>query len=396
MSNPNLKKVLIVDDSPVDRKILNDLLKHDYQVIEAQDGQSALDLIAHDLPDIILLDIQMPVIDGFEVCHRIKAEINNKLVPVLFFTSTADIENKIKGFRSGAVDFITKPFISAEVKARVNAQLQIKQMHEDRLVRLKEENLSMTEKFKNADQKLKDFTSQIIQTEKMAAIGEITAGVAHELKQPLNVIKIICQSIMKDIEKQRFDIESAKQDLPELLNQMNRMAQIIDHMRVFSKRTVGTSFEELSVNESIDAVFIFLGQQLLNHNVGVIKQYGIDLPKIKGDAIRIEQVFMNIITNARQAMMSAAKKDMKIEIKTYLSDDKTSIVTELKDNGPGIPLEIRDKIFEAFFTTKADGEGTGLGLSTVKKIVEEHNGKISVDSVEGEWTCFKVILPVMS
>jgi len=395
MANIVSRKVLIVDDSPVDRKLLKDLLKDDYQVMEAQDGTSALEMIAKDPPEIILLDIHIPVIDGFEVCRRIKADAINQSIPVLFFTSSGDIENKVKGFESGAVDFITKPFITAEVKARVNAHLQIRQMQQDRLSRLEDEKQSIAEKFKNADQKLKDFTAQLIQTEKMAAIGEITAGVAHELKQPLNVIKIICQSIMKDIEKQRFDLESAKQDLPELLNQTNRMAQIIDHMRVFSRRTVGTTVEELNINESIDGVFVFLGQQLMNHNVMVDKQYAQSLPAIKGDSIRLEQVFMNLITNSRQAMMSAGTKAMKIEIKTYFNDDKKSVVAEFKDNGPGIPMEIREKIFESFFTTKEAGEGTGLGLSTARKIVEEHGGKIEVDSALGEWTRFRVILPAM-
>ena len=394
MSRAILGKVLIVDDSSVDRKVIQELLKDDYQIMEAEDGQTALDLIAHDLPDIILLDIQMPVIDGFEVCRRIKAELVNQLIPILFFTSSGDIENKVKGFTSGAVDYITKPFIAAEVRARVQAHLHIKQMQEERLLKLGQENQSITEKFNNADQKLKDFTAQLIQTEKMAAIGEITAGVAHELKQPLNVMKIICQSIMKDIEKQRFDMESTKQDLPELLNQMNRMTQIIDHMRVFSKRTVGTAIEDLNINETIDAVFVFVGQQLLNHNVAIVKQYGEKLPKVKGDPIRLEQAFMNIITNARQALMSCGKKEMKIEIKTYLSQDQKNMIAEIKDNGPGIPVEIREKIFESFFTTKESGEGAGLGLSTAKKIIEEHGGRIEVESALGEWSNFRVILPV--
>jgi len=158
---------------------------------------------------------------------------------------------------------------------------------------------------------------------------------------------------------------------------------------------VGTTVEELNINESIDGVFVFLGQQLMNHNVMVDKQYAQSLPAIKGDSIRLEQVFMNLITNSRQAMMSAGTKAMKIEIKTYFNDDKKSVVAEFKDNGPGIPMEIREKIFESFFTTKEAGEGTGLGLSTARKIVEEHGGKIEVDSALGEWTRFRVILPAM-
>ena len=395
MNNTLFKKVLIVDDAVMDRTLLKKILEENYQVMEASDGQTALDLIAKEMPDIVLSDIQMPLMDGFELCRRLKAQAAYQFIPILFFASSSDVENKVKGFAAGAVDYLTKPLISPEVKARVQVHLQIKQMHEDRIVRLQEENKTMTEKFQQADQQLKDFTAQIIQTEKMAAIGEITAGVAHELKQPLNVIKIICQSIMKDIEKQRFDIESAKTDLPELLNQMNRMSLIVDHMRVFSKRTVGTALEELNVNETIDAVFIFLGQQLINHNVAIVKLYGENLPKIKGDPIRVEQVFMNVITNARQALMASGKKDMKIEIKTYLSEDKKNIIAELKDNGSGIPIEIRGKVFESFFTTKQD-EGPGLGLSTAKKIVEEHGGKIEVDSAIGEWTIFKITLPVMA
>lgn len=377
MANGISGKVLIVDDSAGDRRLLNDLLKDDYQITEARDGSTALDLIARQLPDIILLDIQMPGVDGFEICHRLKKDLATLSVPVIFLTASADIESRLKAFVFGAVDYIIKPVIPDEVKARVRAHIKVKQFDKD------------------ADQKVENFSAQLIQIEKMAAIGEITAGVAHELNQPLNVIKIICQSIMKDIEKDRFSLESAKQDLPEVINQMNRMAQIVDHMRGFSRRKVGITIEELNINDSIDAVFVFLGQQLTNHNVLVDKQYASNLPKIKGDSIRLQQVFMNLINNARQALMSCEKKPMKIEIKTYISQDGKYVVAEFKDNGPGIPPEIREKIFEAFFTTKGVGEGTGLGLSTARKIIEEHGGKIEVESVAGEWTNFRVILPVI-
>ncbi len=390
MDNVISGKVLIVEDSPLDRKLLMDILKDEHLIMEAQNGKGALELISQEVPDLILLDIQMPGMDGFEICKRIKGNPELASVPVIFLTVTEDTPSKVKAFEAGAADYIVKPFMTNEVKARVNVHLRIREYEQG----LEKEKLALLKSFHTADQKLKDFAAQLVQTEKMAAIGEITAGVAHELKQPLNVMKIICQSILKDIEKERFDLASAKQDLPELLSQMNRMAQIIDHMRVFSRRTVGNTIEEININETIDSVFVFLGQQLMNHNVAVDKQYTVNIGKVKGDSIRLEQVFMNIITNARQALLEANKQAMKIEIKTYMSPDGKSVIAELKDNGPGILPENMENIFEAFFTTKQSGEGTGLGLSTARKIVEEHAGILEVESVPGEWTLFRVILPV--
>ncbi|MBF0489565.1 MAG: response regulator [Candidatus Omnitrophica bacterium] len=402
MNSVPLKKVLIIDDSLLDRTILKEVLKDDYQVLETGDGQGVLDMIAQNIPDIILLDIQMPGMDGFEVCRRLKSDDKYRFIPVFFFTASTDLESKVKGFQSGAVDYITKPFINEEIRARIKVHLRIKELEEQRLKRLEEErrkveedNRQMTQQLKSADQQLKDFTIQMIQSEKMAAIGEITAGIAHELNQPLNVTKIICQSIAKDIEKNRFDLEGAKEDLPEIISQMNRMAKIIDHIRGFAKYTPGKAMEELNINTVIDNVFIFFGQQLSNHNIGVEKNFTDNLPMITGDSVRLEQVFLNIITNARQAMEAANKPSKTIEIKSYLDPDRKNIVVEFKDNGPGVPCEIQDKIFEAFFTTKEPGIGTGLGLSFAKKIIEEHGGQIEVESQPGEWTTFRLTFPAI-
>ncbi|NVL90193.1 MAG: PAS domain S-box protein, partial [Desulfobacterales bacterium] len=245
-----------------------------------------------------------------------------------------------------------------------------------------------------ANKELKEATVQLVQSEKLSALGELTAGVTHELNQPLNGIKITSQAILRDIEKNRFEEENIGQDLTEIVNQVNKMAGIIDHMRVYARHSEGMPKEIINVNTLIEGPFKLLGQQLKTHNIEVIKELAPDLPEVMGNPIRLEQVFMNLITNARNAVDSCGKENKRIEIRAYKIDDRQDVAVEVKDNGSGIPEHLREKIFQPFFTTKEPGEGTGLGLSVSSKIIEEHKGRIELESKVDEGTTFRVILPV--
>ena len=260
-----------------------------------------------------------------------------------------------------------------------------------------------------ANKELKEATVQLVQSEKLSALGELTAGVAHELNQPLNGIKIICQSILRDIQTDRFEEEDLEQDLNDVVNQVNKMAEIIDHMRIYTRRAEGMPKEMIDVNSVIEGALKFLGQQLKSHNIEVVKELSPDLPPVIGDVIRLEQVVMNLITNARNAVESSGKEHKSIEIRTYQIDNQLETtnpavqeathafglaVLEVTDNGVGIPEDLKKKIFQPFFTTKEPGKGTGLGLSVVSKIIEEHNGTIELSSQVGEGTTFRVILPI--
>ncbi|KPA13507.1 multi-sensor signal transduction multi-kinase [Candidatus Magnetomorum sp. HK-1] len=246
---------------------------------------------------------------------------------------------------------------------------------------------------------LRNVMAQLIQAEKLTALGELTAGVAHELKQPLNVIKIIGQSIVRDIEKDRLDSEYLDKDLRDIILQVNKMAEIIDHMRVFTRFSGEMQKMEVHVNELMDSMFKLFSQQLKNHNVDLRKELADDIPYIMGDQIRIEQVLMNLVTNARHAVEKSVQEQKFIEVKTYELPAKESplrektVVVQVKDNGGGIPENLEDKIFEQFFTTRSSGEGTGLGLSISKKIIEEHQGKILLENEPGFGATFKVFLP---
>ncbi len=254
----------------------------------------------------------------------------------------------------------------------------------------------ITERQKMAMQ-LKEATAQLVQSEKLSALGELTAGVAHELKQPLNGIKIISQSLLKDIEKGQLEKEELGKDLEDVVNQITKMADIIDHMRIFTRTSEGTITEPIDINSLVEGAFTFLGQQLQDHNIEVGKDLSSDLPKVVGDPNRLEQVLLNLISNARNAVESNGKEKKRIDIRTYAANTNgdSIVVMEVRDNGGGVPEYARKKIFQPFFTTNAPGKGTGLGLSVSNKIIEEHRGRIELDSTVGEGTTFRVILPTL-
>lgn len=194
--------------------------------------------------------------------------------------------------------------------------------------------------------------------------------------------------------------EELSQDLTDIVMQVTKMAEIIDHMRIFTRNSNDMQMESIILNDVVEGPLKLLGQQLKNHNIEVVKEYGPNLLKITGNTIRIEQVLLNLITNARNALNKSSREDKKLWIKKFQSDNKKiffgekNVVVEIKDNGCGIKKEIKEKIFQPFFTTNAPGEGTGLGLSVSYKIINEHKGKIAVDSEIDVGTSFKVIFPI--
>ena len=246
-----------------------------------------------------------------------------------------------------------------------------------------------------SNRELREATAQLVQAEKMSALGELSAGVAHELNQPLNVIKIICQSISRDLQKNRYEEVTIRRDLPDILDQVEKMAQVIDHMRVFSRRAEGMPMQVVDLNTLLEGAFRFLEQQLLDHGIQLVKNFAPDLPSVRGDPIRLEQVFVNLITNARNVLEDCGGADRTIVVRTYRVGDEELVRADVADNGPGVPEKLGGRIFEPFFTTKEPGKGTGLGLSVASKIVEEHEGRIQLSSTPGEGATFTVVLPVV-
>jgi len=241
--------------------------------------------------------------------------------------------------------------------------------------------------------------AQLIQAGKMATLGEMSAGVAHELNQPLNSIRIGCEYFLKVFKrKQPVSEEVFRRVANELIAQVERASSIINHLREFGRKSQGEELQYVDINVPIRGVFTVLGQQFKLRQIEVQLELQDDLPPVLGVENRLEQVFLNLIMNARDAIEERRQRDnveapaALLKIHSFRQDE--NVVVTVSDNGAGIPKSVRDRIFEPFFTTKEVGKGTGLGLSISYGIVRDCGGDIQVESAENVGTIFHLTFPI--
>jgi len=245
-------------------------------------------------------------------------------------------------------------------------------------------------KLADAYQKVKDTQEQLIQTSKMAAMGQLAAGISHELNQPLTGIKGFAQTALMALDSNT----PLREDLNNIVEQADRMDKIVKNIRFFARKSE-FEMKELDINQPIEDSLMLLSEQLKVHNIRLKKELDRNLPRINGDANQLQQVFLNLITNARDAIDSLENPDGgEIIVKVMLCQDKKNIKIIFEDTGCGIPGEDLGNIFNPFFTTKSPDGGIGLGLSIVYRIVENHRGSIRVESELSKGATFKIILPI--
>lgn len=235
---------------------------------------------------------------------------------------------------------------------------------------------------------------QLRQSSKMATIGEIATDIAHELNQPLNVIKTAAQFLLDGVKEKYCTDEFIEERAVKIIAQTDRAARIITHLRDFGRKS-GDEFKPINPNVPIIVALDLLKEQLILHSIQVENRLADNLPQVMGDAMRLEQVFINLIVNARDALdnLSEESRAKAVTVSSRHDPATESVVIEFADNGPGIPPEIIDRIFDPFFTTKDPGKGTGLGLSISYSIIKSHRGDIRVSS-GSEGTIFTITLPV--
>jgi two-component system NtrC family sensor kinase len=409
----------MIDDSATYRAYLADVLRmDDFEVAEAASGSEGLSCLEKQPFDCVLVDLVMPELDGIEVCRRIsRTRLANGAGPmVLMLTSQENKHDMTRGLEAGADDFVGKSSDIEVLKARLRtllrriafqeenerilAEIKKRELETVRAVAAKdaaETRAALADQLEKTNRELRETQAYLIQSEKMASLGQLVAGIAHEVNNPLTFVINNAYTVDQLAEKILTEFDGglpqiAVQRLNKIRSRMHDMRQGLDrvkdlivNLRTFSRLDEG-EFKTVDVHDSIDSVLMFLRHKTKDH-IEVVKNYGAKQP-LDCYAGRLNQVVMNLVSNAVDAIQGPGT----ITIGTREAGEMFEI--SVRDTGCGIPDAMRGKIFDPFFTTKAVGQGTGLGLAISYGIVRDHNGTIEVTSQEGDGSEFLVKIPL--
>lgn len=412
--------ILVVDDTPDNLRLLSAMLTaQGYEVRKALNGKMALTACQMVLPDLILLDINMPGMDGYEVCQHLKSDEKTCEVPVIFISALDDVLDKVKAFDVGGVDYITKPFYGEEVISRIQNQINLRLLQN----KLKDKNILLQQALLD----LQAAQIQQIQNEKMLALGQLVAGIAHEINNPIsfiygnleyatqymqdivNVIKVYQQEYPNPTPKikqlvKNIDLNFVINDVQKLMGAMHRGADrirsIVLALQNFS-RLDEAEIKEVDIHSGLESTLVMLQHRLRETAnrpvITVVKEYA-SLPQVRCYPSELNQVFMHLLNNAIDALEPRLGElhpnpNPTIRIRTEVTSNTVKI--SIADNGHGMDEFVRARAFDPFFTTKGVGKGTGLGLSiSYQIIVQKHRGQLSCTSSPTQGAEFLIQIPV--
>lgn len=387
-----------------------------YSIRVATSGARALEVARTDpKPDLILLDVIMPEMDGYACLSRLQSDAETAEIPVIIVTVLDDADDESKGLELGAVDYITKPFRPSIILARIKIHLELKSAREW----LEDQNSFLELELARRLKEIQQAQMQLLQSEKMAAIGLLTAGIVHEINNPvgyistnLDSLETYFQSIGQVLEayglleplcpvgaaellrlqqlKQTCGLDDIRDDIGALITEtrqgIERVAKIVADLKNYSHAESGSEWKLADLHSGLDSTLNIVWNEIKYH-CRLNKQYG-EIPEICCLPAQINQVFLNLIVNAAQAI----EKQGEITIRTGQTGQEVFVT--ISDTGTGIAPENLSKLFTPFFTTKPVGKGTGLGLSITHNIIQRHHGRITVESALGQGSTFTIWLPV--
>jgi signal transduction histidine kinase len=322
-------------------------------VLLAADGLAALALAHEHLPDLLVSDLSMPGMGGLELVRRFRALPGNRLAPALLLTAHVAEADRLAGFEAGAVDYLTKPFHPEELRARVRAQLE-----------------------------LRDLALKLHRSEKLASVGLLSAGLAHELRNPANALLNALAPLRELLPDGALAAGTAAGELFTVVDGCaDQIAQLARQLLVFNRP--GPLAVEPTPLGAIVARALVMVPPLQACRVEHDARY--DGP-VRCAGTLLTQVLANLLENGAHA----AGPSGSVRLATFLDGER--VVIEVSDSGPGVPPELRERVFEPFFTTKPPGQGTGLGLATSREVIERHGGTIEVREQGGK-SVFRVELP---
>ena len=395
------EKILVVDDEPDIVTVLSKILEYaGYAVIKAYNGSEALELARSEGPELVLLDYMMPDATGLDVLRGIKTFSEDTYV--IMVTGRGSEEVAATVMKAGASDYVIKPFVKDQILSCVRDTLKVRQAEitARRLQsELQELNQELERKVEERTNDLMETQDRLIHQQNLASLGEMSGGMAHEIRNPLNSIALYAQILAEEL-----PADDKKRDyLSRIMNDVDRINAIVTNLNLFSRRTKREK-TPTHIQKPLETAIKTLSTRFTAQGIKISVQMEKDLPEVLASPEEMEEVFSHLLINSIHAMPQGGEITVSVrlvsgshrpELGRSSIQSRDYLEISIQDTGVGIPKEEQNRIFIPFYTTKTDWEGTGLGLSVVHNVVSDHEGTIDVESDVGKGARFTIRLPAL-